>query len=252
MSDASLTTIHTPAGEPSLFDSLSRLVPEELQKQYYRVLAHTRTLGPDDEMLRILEAMGVLALLTRSTPADIACERERIAVLLSAHTESSANAKEELLRYADKIDARIEALPKEIEAGLNPQAISKQLSESLRQYFAESGIKDTALALHQTAGALQQIQKTLSSSYVGISESHRRTVSHVESANSSLIYAMESRLKTLDALVHEFKSDLLQIWLPVVVGAALILGVLSGMGLQSRIDNHHAATEGSIPIRRGN
>ena len=52
------------AGEPTLFDSLARLVPEELQTEYYRVLAHTRTLSPDDEMLRILEAMGILALLT--------------------------------------------------------------------------------------------------------------------------------------------------------------------------------------------
>jgi hypothetical protein len=41
----------TATDEPSLFDSLSRLVPEDLQKQYYRVLAHTHTLSPDDEML---------------------------------------------------------------------------------------------------------------------------------------------------------------------------------------------------------
>jgi len=45
-------------GESTLFDSLARLVPEELQTAYYRVLAHTRNLSPDDEMLRILEAMG--------------------------------------------------------------------------------------------------------------------------------------------------------------------------------------------------
>ncbi len=41
-------------GESSMFDSLARLVPDELQTAYYRVLAHTRTLSPDDEMLRIL------------------------------------------------------------------------------------------------------------------------------------------------------------------------------------------------------
>ena len=62
-------------GESTLFDSLARLVPPELQTAYYRVLAHTHTLGPDDEMLRILEAMGILALLTRHTPKDIADDR---------------------------------------------------------------------------------------------------------------------------------------------------------------------------------
>ena len=65
------------AGEPTMFDSLARLVPDELQTAYYRVLAHSRNLSPDDEMLRILEAMGILALLTRPTPKDIADERER-------------------------------------------------------------------------------------------------------------------------------------------------------------------------------
>ena len=64
-------------GESTLFDSLARLVPDELQAAYYRVLAHTRMLSPDDEMLRILEAMGVLALLTRHIPKDIAEEREQ-------------------------------------------------------------------------------------------------------------------------------------------------------------------------------
>jgi len=77
------------AGEPTLFDSLARLVPDELQTAYYRVLAHTRTLSPDDEMLRILEAMGILALVTRHTPKDIADERERFQEVLELHRRSS-------------------------------------------------------------------------------------------------------------------------------------------------------------------
>jgi hypothetical protein len=48
-------TLVADAGEPSLFDSLAQLVPKELQAPYYRVLVHTRTLSPDDEMLRILD-----------------------------------------------------------------------------------------------------------------------------------------------------------------------------------------------------
>ena len=61
-------------GEPTTFDSLARLVSDELQAAY---LAHTRRLSPEDEMLRILEATSILALLTRHTPKDIAEERER-------------------------------------------------------------------------------------------------------------------------------------------------------------------------------
>ena len=84
---AILATAETEAGTRTLFDELAGLVPEERQAEYYRVIAHTRTLSPNDEMLRILEAMGVLALLTRETPAAIAAERKLLRKIL----ESSAS-----------------------------------------------------------------------------------------------------------------------------------------------------------------
>ena len=71
----------------TLFDELAGLVPAERLADYYRVIAHTRTLGPNDEMLRLLEAMGILALLTRETPAEIAAERKSLQKIL----ESSAS-----------------------------------------------------------------------------------------------------------------------------------------------------------------
>jgi hypothetical protein len=86
-------------GEATLFDSLARLVPPELQTDYYRVLAHTRTLGPDDEMLRILEAMGILALVTRHTPKDIADERERIQEMLDCHLQFSDESQQKMQGY---------------------------------------------------------------------------------------------------------------------------------------------------------
>jgi predicted secreted protein len=94
-------------GEPTLFDSLARLVPEELQTAYYRVLAHTRTLSPDDEMLRILEAMGILALLTRHTPKDIADERERFQELLELHLQFTDEAQQKMRGYVRELETRI-------------------------------------------------------------------------------------------------------------------------------------------------
>jgi hypothetical protein len=81
----------TQAETFTLFDELAGLVPEERQAEYYRVIAHTRTLSPNDEMLRILEAMGVLALLTRETPAEIAAERKLFQEILeTSATQASA------------------------------------------------------------------------------------------------------------------------------------------------------------------
>jgi hypothetical protein len=92
--------------ERTLFDELASLVSEERQEEYCRVIAHTRTLSPNDEMLRILEAMGVLALLTRETPAAIATERKLLRNILDASaTQASAVEKRGAVHLAARIAA---------------------------------------------------------------------------------------------------------------------------------------------------
>jgi hypothetical protein len=114
----------TTSAEPTLFDSLARLVPKELQAAYYRVLAHTQTLSPDDEMLRILEAMGILALLTRQTPKDIADERERMQELLKRFDGASNQARQQMLAYVWELDTRLLNLPAEVEKAIDPEEIA--------------------------------------------------------------------------------------------------------------------------------
>jgi hypothetical protein len=121
MSDQEIVaTGETQAETSTLFDELAGLVPEERLTEYYRVIAHTRTLSPNDEMLRILEAMGVLALLTRETPAAIAAERKLLRSVLES-SASQANAVEKRMeQYATRLESRLTQLPKELETGLDP------------------------------------------------------------------------------------------------------------------------------------
>jgi vacuolar-type H+-ATPase subunit E/Vma4 len=220
------------AGELTMFDSLARLVPDELQTAYYRVLAHTRTLSPDDEMLRILEAMGILALLTRHTPKDIADERERLQELLEAHQQRSEQAQQNMLGYVHELESRLAELPGEIEAGLDPKEIAKMLGESLRQHFLRSGVQDTVSALQTTSAVMTSAQKELSTALRALSDSHGGVVAQVERANNRIEYSLESRVKTMDALLHEWKSDLLRIWIPMVAGACMLIGLFGGMEIQ--------------------
>jgi hypothetical protein len=215
-----------------MFDSLARLVPDELQAAYYRVLAHTRTLGPDDKMLRILEAMGILALLTRHTPKDIADERERLRELLEAHQQHSEHAQQRTLGYVDELESRFADLLGEIEAGLDPKLIARMLGESLRQHFLRSGVQDTVSALQTTSAAMTGAQKELSAALRTLSDSHSGVVAQVERANIRIEYSLESRAKTMDALLHEWKSDLLRIWIPMVAGACMLIGLFGGMEIQ--------------------
>lgn len=147
--------------EQTLFDELASLVSEERQAQYYRVIAHTRTLSPNDEMLRLLEAMGVLALLTRETPTEIAAERKLLQTILET-SASQANALEKRMEaYTSRLESRLAQLPKELESGLDPPRIAKLLSESLRQCFQRSGMPDTASALSHSCTELNSVQKQL-------------------------------------------------------------------------------------------
>jgi vacuolar-type H+-ATPase subunit E/Vma4 len=236
-------------GEPTMFDSLARLVPDEWQAEYYRVLAHTRTLSPDDEMLRILEAMGILALLTRHTPKDIADERERLQELLEAHQQHSEQAQQNMLGYVHELESRLANLPSEIEAGLDPKQIAKMLGESLRQHFLRSGVQDTVGALQTTNAAMTSAQKELSSALRALSDSHGGVVAQVERANNRIEYSLESRVKTMDALLHEWKSDLLRIWIPMVAGACLLIGLFGGMEIRGCRDAPAAtpSTTAAVP-----
>jgi vacuolar-type H+-ATPase subunit E/Vma4 len=220
------------AGEPTMFDSLATLVPDELQTAYYRVLARTRTLSPNDEMLRILEAMGILALLTRHTPKDIADERERLQELLEAHQQHSEQAQQNMLGYFHELESRLANLPGEIEAGLDPKQIVKMLGESLRQHFLRSGVQETVSALQTTNAAMTSAQKELSSALRTLSDSYGGVVAQVERANNRIEYSLESRVKTMDALLHEWKSDLLRVWIPLVIGASMLVGMFGGMEIQ--------------------
>jgi hypothetical protein len=98
-------------GEQSLFDELAELVPSKRRAEYFRVLAHMQTLGPNDEMLRILQAMGILTLLARQTPAEIANERQQLEELLRSTLSHVDEVDARMHDYVDKLDSRISHLP---------------------------------------------------------------------------------------------------------------------------------------------
>jgi hypothetical protein len=240
-----------PAGEPTMFDSLARLVPAELRTAYYRVLAHTRTLNPDDEMLRILETMGVLALLTRHTPKDIADERERFQEMLDHHLQFSDEAQQKMLSYVRQLESRLCDLPTEIEAGLDPRGIARLLGESLRQHFIQSGAPETVKALQATSEAMTGAQKELSTALQTLTDSHRGVVAQVDRANQRVEYSLESRAKTIDSLLREWKTDLVRIWIPMVAAASMLIGLFGGIEIQGCRDSASPAatlpTQSAVP-----
>jgi hypothetical protein len=212
-------------------------------------------------MLRILEAMGILALVTRHTPKEIAEERERMHEMLDLHLQFIDKSQQKMLQYVRFIEDRLAELPCEIETGLNPKEIAKILGESLRQHFIQSGISNTVGTLQTTATAMGNAQKQFTGVMRELADPHSGIVSQVESANRQIAYSLEERTKTLDSLLHEFKTDLLCIWIPIATGATLLIGLFAGMAIQRHKDTPATASQcsaattaaahrGSLHIRR--
>ena len=212
----------------TLFDELAGLVPAERLAEYYRVIAHTRPLGPNDEMLRLLEAMGLLALLTRETPAEIAAERKSLQKILESSASQANVVEKRMAGYASHLESRLAQLPKELETGLDPPRIAKLLGESLRQCFQQSGLPDTARALDQSCSEMSSVQTQLVNVLREVAHPDIGVIAKVRSANESLFRSMTARAQQIDDLLGRLEKQVWAIWLPVVASAALALGFFLG------------------------
>jgi hypothetical protein len=145
------------------------------------------------------------------------------------------------------LDARIAGLPQDMEKQLEPKRIAKLLGESLRQQFLQSGIPDTAKALSSVSITMADAQKELSTALRNLTDSHGGVLAQVENANDRIRHLMENRVKVLDALLHEWKSDLLRIWIPLIAGASMLIGLFGGFEIQGCRDVASAAAATPTP-----
>jgi hypothetical protein len=212
----------------SLFDELAGLVPAERQAEYYRVIAHTRTLSPNDEMLRVLEAMGMLALLTRETPTEIAIERKSLRKILESAVSKADEIEKRMDGYTLRLESRIAQLPKEMQEGLDPPRMAKLLGESLRQCFQQYGLPETAGMLGQSCSEMQATQRRLVNVLQEVAHPDGGVIAKVRSTNESLLRSMTARTQQIDDLLGRLERQVWATWLPVVASAALALGFLLG------------------------
>ena len=91
------------APEPDLIDRIAQALPEEVRADYYREMAHCRTLPENDEMLRILRAMQFLTVLIEQTPGRVATEREQLAEVLARAISTMQATHEAGLAYQKQL-----------------------------------------------------------------------------------------------------------------------------------------------------
>jgi hypothetical protein len=152
--------------------------------------------------------------------------------MLDLHLQFSDESQQKMLEYVHFIEGRLSELPSAIEVGLDPQQIAKILGESLRQHFVQSGVPDTVAGLQATTAAMGNVQKQLSGVLRELTDRDGGVAAKVDSANRHIVNTLDRRTKALDELLHEFKTDLLRIWIPLATGAAMMIGLFVGMEIQ--------------------
>jgi hypothetical protein len=203
-------------------------VPAERQAEYYMVIAHTRTLSSNDEVLRVLEAMGILALLTRETPAAIAVERKSLQKILENALSKTNEVEKRMAAYTSRLESRIAQLPKELETGLDPPRIARLLGDSLRQCFQQSALPDTAKALDRSCSEMISVQEQLVNVLRKVAHPDIGVIEKVRSANDSFLRSMTTRAQQMDDFLVRLEKQVWTTWLPVVASAALALGFFLG------------------------
>ena len=224
-----------PARPPhDLFDAIATLLEPGQREYFYQRMLYFRQLRPDDELLRIVEAIGFLALIIRDAPHAVAIEREHLEQLLATHRASVEATAKAARAHREQLDDRLTRLPADIAAGISPPAIAQAISESLRQAFVRSGLPATADALalmskqlHGTTADFQCAAGELGDGYRGAVDQATRAIAQLD---SRVTRATETARWTMEQFQQAFRLDY---WWSIgtLVPAALLVGIVLGFFL---------------------
>src|SRR5271167_4948781 len=102
-----------------LFDAIAKLLDPGQREYFYQRMLYFRQLRPEDEILRLVEAIGLLALLIREAPHAVAREREQLTQLLEASLATMHAAGERWQAYHQQLDDRLTGLPADLAHGIS-------------------------------------------------------------------------------------------------------------------------------------
>jgi hypothetical protein len=220
----------TPPPE-DLFDAIARLLEPGQREHFYQRMLYFRHLRPEDELLRLVEAIGLLALLIREAPHAVARERAQMAQVLETSIAAIQAAGEAGQAYQRQLDRRLTTLPADLAQGISPERIAGAITESVRQQFVQSGVPATADALkaisQHLTHATSQFQRAASqlSDCTGIAE---RAQGAIDRMTTSVANATDTAQWALQTLRHEFSLECVRA-VCLLCGAAWVCGVFGGV-----------------------
>ena len=226
-----MTRPSSASAPDDLFEAIATLLEPGQREYFYQRMLYFKHLRPEDELLRLVEAIGLLALLIREAPHAVAREREQMARLLETSLATMQAVGEAGQAYQQQLDGRLTTLPTDLAQGISPDAIARAITESLRQQFVHTGLPATADALtaisRQLTEATADFQRSASrlAACAGLAEHARGAIDQV---STSVAKATDSAQRSVAALTQQVRVEWTRaVWL--LCGAAWLFGTLGGV-----------------------
>lgn len=233
----------SPGKSDDLFERIAQLLDPSQRAYFYERMVYFRHLPPDDELLRLVEAIGFLAVIICAAPEAVATERAQITSALATSLATLQAVADRSAAYHRDLDTRLSILPAAIAEGIHPPAIAQAIAEHLRQQVAQTGLPVTANALALTAQELSEAlavaQQTVRSlgPWTQAATEARHSVEQVRTTVAQT--AAEARA-TVTRLQAQFTADYRHA-LSLLCVAALVLGVFLGIEVQQWRDARASA-----------
>lgn len=227
-------TVPQPAPD-NVFDAIAKLLKPEQREYFYRRMTYFRHLRPEDEMLRLAEAMGFLAVVIREAPQEVARERELLSELLTSSLKSMQASQQASLAWQKQMEAQLAKLPEEIAKGINAETIAVKVGESLRQKFYDTGLPAVADAMSAQAKSLLHASKEFSTALDEFAHPRDGAVARVNDLLRRMKADLHNAGDHIRAQMDGLGKEIYQT-IAVLCMGALLIGLAAGILYQRWID----------------
>jgi hypothetical protein len=183
----------------TLLEQVAQWVPEEQKADYWRLIAHFKDLKKDDEILQIANAMGMLTILVRQVPAELASERVQF--------------REECLKVTDELKLLLDST--------TSKAVT--VTQALQQITVTA--QTTMKALEKATDAFKHVADRVDVKSIGdrlAFEVHEKSIKPVSQLNEKLLVT-ERKFSDLVVKTNSIIKNLKQArwWIPWVAAFSI-------------------------------
>jgi hypothetical protein len=203
---------------PTALSSLAaRLTEPEDRETYAALISYFNSLPERDEMFRLAELLGLLALVGQHIP-------DALAEMLVEFRAQATAARE----YHAQVDCRLASLPQEITEGVDVTAIAKGLAESFRQQLAATGLETTANLLRNSSKEITALSGQISASLKPTAQEYQSITATISQELARLTLASDQLRNHNAQLTMEQRSNHWWLYGSLML-SILLVGIVIGI-----------------------